>query len=513
MALRLAQLCLPWPHLEIEGREDIPIERVDADSRRCGPGSLFVAVKGAAADGHDFVAAAVEAGCAAVAVETGRRSGLPLDVAGARPPAVVTAASTSGLPALLSRELVGRPDEELLLVGVTGTNGKTTVAFLVRRLLADLVGGCGLLGTVRYETGGPAQPAPLTTPDGPVLFELLRQMRDNNLKAAAMEVSSHALDQQRVAGLALDVAVLTNLGRDHLDYHRDREAYREAKLRILDLVGPAAGREKAAGMVAVNVADPVFAAVDLGQRDVLRFAAGEREGAPAVDLQVVASELSLSGSRLLLEFEGKRCELASPLVGSFNVVNLTAALAVGLALGLPADDCCAALARVEQVPGRLERFTLPGGAIAAVDYAHTPDALAAVLLTCRQLTDGRLILVFGCGGDRDRGKRPLMGGVAAREADLVWITSDNPRGEDPARICAEVESGFRAETDPRAGACRTVIDRTTAIEQALEAARAGDLVLVAGKGHENYQLVGSERLDLDDAVIIRDWITRRRSHA
>jgi len=195
------------------------------------------------------------------------------------------------------------------------------------------------------------------------------------------------------------------------------------------------------------------------------------------------------------------------------VENLTAALAVGLALGLPADDCCAALARVEQVPGRLERFTLPGGAIAAVDYAHTPDALAAVLLTCRQLTDGRLILVFGCGGDRDRGKRPLMGGVAAREADLVWITSDNPRGEDPARICAEVESGFRAETDPRAGACRTVIDRTTAIEQALEAARAGDLVLVAGKGHENYQLVGSERLDLDDAVIIRDWITRRRSHA
>ena len=232
MAVSLERLCAPWPELRLEGRADVPVSQVTVDSRTCGPESLFVAVPGSRRDGHDFVPAAVDAGCAAVAVEEDRRGRLELDLAGGRPAALVAAPSTRELPGRLARELAGRPDERLTVAGVTGTNGKTTVAFLLQRLLAELVGPCGLLGTVRYEAGGSVRPAPLTTPDGPALFGLLGEMVAGGQRAAALEISSHALTQGRTAGLALDVAVLTNLSRDHLDYHRDLADYRRAKLRI-----------------------------------------------------------------------------------------------------------------------------------------------------------------------------------------------------------------------------------------------------------------------------------------
>jgi UDP-N-acetylmuramoyl-L-alanyl-D-glutamate--2,6-diaminopimelate ligase len=313
--------------------------------------------------------------------------------------------------------------------------------------------------------------------------------------------------------LSLDVAVLTNLGRDHLDYHYDRDAYLAAKVRILELLRPSPQREKAGGTVVLNAADPAFLNLELGGLPVVRYTARSLpDGAAPADLWVESSELTMDGSRLTLVHAEGTVEVTSPLVGWFNVENLTAAVAAGVALGLPLASCAEAAGKVEQVPGRMERHHLPQGGIAIVDYAHSPDALTAVLVACGQLTSGRLLVVFGCGGDRDRGKRELMGAVAARAADLVWITSDNPRSEDPEAIMAAIACGYAGVAQPRAQSCQQVEDRTTAIEQALAAAGDGDIVVVAGKGHENYQLVGQERRHLDDREIIKEWIGGQTPH-
>ncbi len=504
MALSVGELCARWSELRVDGEAETPVERITADSRDAGPGALFVAVRGVAADGHDYLPAAIAAGCAAVALRADRRAALPTDPADG-PPAVVLAPRTRGLPARLSRRLHREPDESLLVAGVTGTNGKTTVAFLLRHLLTRTVGPCGLLGTIRYETGRREEAAPLTTPDGPRLYGLLAEMREAGLAAAAMEISSHALDQERTRDLALDLAVLTNLSRDHLDYHPDLDSYLAAKARILDLLRPGPERRKAPGAVAVNALDPAFRRLDLAGLPVVRWAAGPTANAEA-DLRVAAAELTPAGTRLLLDHRGERFALSSPLVGRFNVENLTAALAGGLALGLAPGACADALADAPQVPGRLEGFALPGGARAVVDYAHTPQALAAVLDACRELTGGRLLLVFGGGGDRDRGKRPLMGRAAASRADEVWITSDNPRSEDPEAICRDIAAGFAGEAGAARAAWRIEPDRRAAVAAALAAAVAGDVVVIAGKGHEDYQIVGERRLDLDDRRLVRDWI-------
>jgi len=493
----LADIRALFPELKLEGEPAVEVTRVSVDSRDAGPGTLFVAVRGHAADGHAYVADAVAAGCTAVLVA--REHAAPLDAPALR------AADTRAWPARLSRVLEEQPDEALRTVGVTGTNGKTTTAFLLRDLLAGAAGGCGLLGTIRYETGARSVPAPLTTPDGPTLYRLLDEMRDHGLGAVAMEISSHALDQSRVADLALDAAVLTNFSRDHLDYHASRDAYLAAKARILELLrGPR--RTKPAGVAVINAAVPEFAALDTAGLRVLRYAATDGAAAAGADLRVVAAELRPDGTDLSFDHAGRELRLSSRLAGRFNVENLTAALAVGLALDLDAELCLDALSGAGQVPGRLEYFVLPSGGTAVVDYAHTPDALAAVLETCDEFTTGRLIVVFGCGGDRDRGKRAEMGAVAARLADDTWITSDNPRTEEPTSICEMIYFGFRAETDVRCGACRVEVDRTRAIHGALAAAVVGDTVVIAGKGHEDYQIVGHERRDLDDRRLVRDWI-------
>jgi len=503
MALTLGGIVDRLPGLRLEGDASVPVTAVADDSRAAGPGVLFIAVAGTIADGHRFLPGALAAGCAAVLVDPGRRDAVPAD---ASVPVLVAENGTRAWPARLARLIAGAPDAAMTVVGVTGTNGKTTTAFLLRSLLGAALGPCGLLGTIVYDAGAGPRPAPLTTPGGVALYGLLGEMRDRGCRAAALEVSSHALDQQRVADLALDAAVLTNLSRDHLDYHRDLESYRDAKARILDLLRPVPGRGKGPGAVAVNADEPMFADLDYSGLRTLRFATGWRGRAGAVDLRVVDTVLDRGGSRLVFDFRGRELRLRSRLVGRFNVENLTAALAAGLALDLPADACLAALAGAEQVPGRMEGFALPGGGLVIVDYAHTPDALAAVLQSCRELVEGRLVVVFGCGGDRDRGKRPMMGAVAAREADGTWITSDNPRGEDPESICDAVADGFRGETDRRSDPCRVEVDRTLAIRAALAEAGPGDVVVVAGKGHEDYQIVGDRRLSLDDRGVIRDWV-------
>lgn len=471
----------------------VRVDAVTSDSRACGPGTLFVAVRGTAADGHAFLDAAAAAGSAALLVAT--------DHAGEWPVPTLRVADTRPWPARLSRTVLGDPDQALCMAGVTGTNGKTTTAHLLRTLLEETIGPCALLGTIRYETGRRSEPAPLTTPGGPRLFALLDEARGAGCKACAMEVSSHALDQERTAGLELDVGIMTNLSRDHLDYHADLDDYLRAKARIRELLG-GADRTKPAGRLVLNAADPAIAGVDAAGLETVTYSAAP---GVAADLRLLDARLRSDGSDLDLDWRGTPLSLKSRLVGRFNVENLCAALAAGLALGLAPVDCTAALARAPQVPGRMESFSLPSGATAVVDYAHTPDALAAVLGSCRELTSGRLIAVFGCGGDRDTGKRTLMGAVAARRADATWITSDNPRTEEPLAICTRIAEGFRAVTDPLSDGPCIEVDRTRAIRAALAAAADGDTVVIAGKGHEDYQLVGDRRLDLDDRRIVRDW--------
>ncbi len=513
MAVTLGNLCAGIPGLDPSGDTDPAIAGITSDSRQGGPGILFVAVAGTGSDGHDFVPQAVAAGCPALILQKDRVGQAQDHLAGFAGP-IFLADRTRPLPALLGRRLHGEPDRRLVTTAVTGTNGKTTVSFLMREMLAQLMGPCGLMGTIAYEDGRTSEPAPLTTPGGPVFYEWLGRMVDNGCRSVAMELSSHGLDQERTAGLELDVAVMTNLGRDHLDYHRDLDDYLAAKVRILDLLRPGKGAGTGRpGVAVLNRGDPHFVQLDLSGHQVVWFSTDPGStGLPEADLRVLSARLELTGTRLALDWRGQRLEIASPLVGRFNVENLTAALAAGLALGLEPEPCAAALGGVPQVPGRLERFILPGGALAVVDYAHTHDALAAVLGACEELKKGRLMVVFGCGGDRDRGKRPLMGGVAARECDRAWITSDNPRGEEPGGIIRDIMAGFDEVREPRAVAREMVIDRREAIESALAEAEPGDIVVVAGKGHEDYQLIGDRTLDLDDRVIIREWIERNRTH-
>jgi len=510
MVMTLQELLAPWPDLTVDGDPSVTVGAVVEDSRAVVPGDVFVAVVGHGVDGHRFVPAAVAAGAGVVVVDRERRDEVRAALPENETLVWVVASHTRGLSARLAREREGRPDQNLQLVGVTGTNGKTTASFLLQEMLRVLHGPCGLLGTIHYDDGRCTEPAPLTTPGGPVLYRWLARMRDVGCRSAAMEVSSHALDQQRPGDLALDAALLTNLGRDHLDYHGDMATYLAAKRRIFDLLaGP--DRGKGLGVAVVNVGDPEFAAVSNPHGATVRYS--PRTDSVAADLTVQKAELSLEGTRLTLDWRGHAVDLASPLVGRFNVENLTAALAVGLALGYAPSDCVTALGGVRQVPGRVERFLLPAGALAVVDYAHTHDALAAVLETCRELSDGELFAVFGCGGDRDRGKRPLMGQVAAGLADRIWITSDNPRSEDPDAICRDIVAGYDQTTSPRAGECTVIADRTEAIRAALAAARSGDVVVIAGKGHEDYQLVGEEVRHLDDREIVTTWVTEQDHEA
>ena len=506
MAVKLDDLVRTIAPLEVRGDQGLEITAVTADSRRAGSGTIFVAVKGVRADGHRFLAAALEAGSPALVIMADMQTRLDPRLL-ERAPALVVVDDSRPVPALLARALAHEPDRTLFTAGVTGTNGKTTVAFLLRSVLERLRGPCGLLGTIRYQAVDTVEPAPLTTPAGPDLYRWLETMVAEGCRSVALELSSHALDQRRAAGLELDVAVMTNLGRDHLDYHPDLDAYLAAKARILGML------RAERGQAVINADDPGLAPLAHEHPDAVLFSvSGRPVVARRCDLSVTSSRLQLTGTSLDLDWRGHPLHVESPLVGLYNVENLTAALAAVLAAGFPCDEAVTALDSLQQVPGRLERFVLPVGGLAVVDYAHTPDALAAVLSACRGLTDRRVLVVFGCGGDRDRGKRPLMGKVAAELADEVWITADNPRSENPAAINEEIMKGVKAVAAPRAGTVHLEPDRRAAVAEALSAAGERDVVVIAGKGHEDYQLVGDEVLPLDDRNLVREWIAAAGGH-
>jgi UDP-N-acetylmuramoyl-L-alanyl-D-glutamate--2,6-diaminopimelate ligase len=468
---------------------DPEIVRVTGDSREVVPGALFFALPGAERDGHAFVADAVARGAAAVVAER------PVACS---PAALLLAPSTRRAMALAAASFHGRPADALALAGVTGTNGKTTVAWLVEACARAAGVPVGMLGTVVHRWPGAERPAGHTTPESTTVQALLAEMRAAGARAAVLEVSSHALAQDRVAGMRFRAAGFTNLTRDHLDYHGDMERYFAAKRRLfLEHLAPD-------GVAVVNVRDA------WGARLADQLGPGRRlwrhGGRTGDELRAEDVRTGLSGTGATLHTPAGSLAIRSPLVGAHNLENLLCAAGLALALDLPRDAVARALSECPGAPGRLERVAARGVSV-FVDYAHTDDALARALEALRPLAPGRLLCVFGCGGDRDRGKRPLMGAAAARGADAVVVTSDNPRTEDPAAILAEIVPGLERAGLARASAAALAQgargfavepDRRAAIVLAVAAAREGDAVLVAGKGHEDYQIVGRERLPFSD---------------
>jgi len=453
------------------------IDGITEDSRRVAPGWLFCAVEGTAEDGHRYLPDAVSRGAAAALVV--RPSELPI-------PQVVVRESRAAV-ALAAAEWFDHPARDLQVVGVTGTNGKSTTVALIRHLL-NHDGDTGSLGTLGAfdGAGAPLYEEGLTTP-GPVqLQETLARLRDGGVTRLAMEVSSHALDQHRVDALSFAAGVFTNLTHDHLDYHANLEAYFEAKQRLAQLV-------RADGSVVVNADESVWTRLQIpeGRR---RVSYGLEPGATVQGRDV---RLETDGTSFQVGIEGRPFAARTPLLGNFNVSNALAAAAAAWALDVPADEIVARLENAPQVPGRMEQL-FGGRYLILRDYAHTPDALRRALAAARPLTRGRLVVLFGCGGDRDRRKRPAMGKIAVRDADLAIVTSDNPRTEDPDRILDDIVEGMEGRAHIR------ITNRREAIERAIGMLEDGDCLLLAGKGHETYQVVGTERSPFDEREIVCD---------
>jgi UDP-N-acetylmuramoyl-L-alanyl-D-glutamate--2,6-diaminopimelate ligase len=478
----LSSLLAEIPGAVVQGDPAVQVAHVTRDSRDVGPRSAFVAISGAKVDGHRFVS---DSTAAVVVVER------PAEVRGGVVQVVVP--DTKRALALISAALYGHPAQRMSMVGVTGTNGKTTVTTLVEQAAGACGRVAGRIGTTGNSIGGKSlAEAAFTTPEAPELQALLASMADQGCQLVAMEVSSIGLAQHRVDGIPFSVGVFTNLTQDHLDFHGTMEAYRDAKARLFRELLAAPRSE---GPRAILFGD------DPAHREL---------GAPpdawtygfsaAVDLQILSARLTELGTTLELRTPDGPVQLASVLVGRHNALNLTASYGVLRALGVAPEAAAAALGGVQGAPGRLERVLDPSGQrLVLVDYAHSDDALANVLPAVREVATGRVILVFGCGGDRDRGKRPKMGAVAAQLADLVVVTSDNPRSEEPRVIIEEILAGI----PPGRPDVHVEADREAAIAWAVARCRPGDVVLLAGKGHETYQEMGGVRRPFDDRAIAR----------
>ncbi|HET9268541.1 MAG TPA: UDP-N-acetylmuramoyl-L-alanyl-D-glutamate--2,6-diaminopimelate ligase [Vicinamibacterales bacterium] len=480
-----ARLALDAPGL------DVPCTGVVYDSRSVRPGAIFVALQGLRTDGAAFAPQALAAGAAVVVAGLG----------------VAPVAGAAWLPvgdprlalALLAAEFHGNPSRSMRVVGVTGTNGKTTTAYLVRAILEAAGIKCGLMGTVAYCIGDREVEASRTTPEAPDVQGFLREMLDEACGACVMEVSSHALALRRVDGMQFAAGVFTNLTRDHLDFHGSMESYFVAKRRLFEMLPSTAP-------AVVNLDDPRGAALVEAGGSPVTYAIGK-----AADVTPGPLSYSLQGLEFDVRTPQGGVHVKSSLVGKPNVYNILAAVGVTAAMGIPLDAIEKGLARLKGVPGRFEVVSRPKDDITVVvDYAHTDDALRNLLETARPIATRRLITVFGAGGDRDRTKRPLMGMVAARLSDVVFITSDNPRGEDPAQIIEEVMRGAEPEARQRNAKAVTVIDRGEAIRRAVAEAATGDVILIAGKGHEKYQVIGGTTFPFDDVAVARDALGTRR---
>ncbi len=488
--MKLSALISQIATIKTEGSLDREITAITYDSRRVKPGTLFIALKGEKVDGAAFVEKAVAAGAEAVVSEDAELKTRATNI---------TVADARNALADLGAAYFQHPARALKIAGVTGTNGKTTTAFLIKHICEAVLLRCGLIGTVRYEVGDRILPASRTTPESLDLHDLLWQMRSAGCKAAVMEVSSHALMQARVRGVEFDAAVFTNLTQDHLDYHKTMEAYFEAKTRLFSGLTQ---QTKKKGQAVINLDDRYGAM--LAQRfakevPVVTYGVGVH-----ADFRASNVRIDFHGTSYQLDAGGRSYLVRLPLIGQFNVYNSLAALAAANVMGVDVRSGVLALANATAVPGRLEAVPAQRQFRIFVDYAHTDDALLNVIKTCRELNPGRLIVVFGCGGNRDKTKRPRMGAVVDQHADHGIVTSDNPRKEDPLAIIEDIKPGMKR------GNFEIIPDRREAIFKAVAMAQPRDIILIAGKGHETYQEFADHTAPFDDAAVAREALEAKR---
>ena len=473
---------------KLTGDGNAEVTDASHDSRHAGKGTLFVAVRGELFDAHKFIPQVIEQGAVGVLSESESQASIPW----------IQVSDVRRAMALAAAEIHHHPSRELQLVGITGTNGKTTTAYLIASIPEAAGEPVAMTGTVEYRLGAERRKAERTTPEATDMQRMLRQAVDAGCRTAVMECSSQAMDFHRCDALECAVAVFSNLTRDHLDYHKTMENYWYAKQRLFD--GRLGSRPRTS---VINVDDPF--GVELAERlegeglKVVRYAVNS-------DAQVMARdpEFSLEGMKFTLVTPAGTREFTSPLVGPPHIYNTLAAVASGLALNYDLDVITRALEKCTGAPGRFERVPHDGDFAVVVDYAHSDDALLNVLRTARNVTKGKIITVFGCGGDRDRSKRAPMGQAAGSLSDVVILTSDNPRTEDPAQILADAEAGIKETGKPY----QKIADRREAIHRAIAEARTSDLVLIAGKGHEDYQILGREVFHFDDKEVAREALTK-----
>jgi UDP-N-acetylmuramoyl-L-alanyl-D-glutamate--2,6-diaminopimelate ligase len=459
--------------------------RVSADSRNLHQGDIFVAIKGTRVDGHNFIGQAAVSGARYIVTQQ------PVQVASAE---VIQTDDTAKALGLLSQAYYNYPNSKLVNLTVTGTNGKTTTTYLVRSIITNTGKKCGLIGTVTIDLGNGQDSidASMTTPDALELASLADKMANEGSQYMVMEASSHAIEQNRLAGIDFAAVAFTNLTGDHLDYHKTMDAYLAAKLRLFEKLTPDAS-------AIINADDAVCQKVAAVTEAKKIFYSLQNQA----DITAKVISTDITGTVFDLSLPGKKVRINTPLIGSHNISNHLAAAGLAFACGFTPDEIAQGLSKLTVVPGRLQKVPFSGDFTVLVDYAHTDDALKNVLTTLKPLCKGRLILVFGCGGERDKTKRSRMGGIAEQFADCIFITSDNPRNERPAAIIEEILKGF---SNPSNENIIVQPDRKKAIESAVNCARTGDILLIAGKGHENYQIIGAEKIHFSDIEIAAEFL-------
>ncbi|WP_286231413.1 UDP-N-acetylmuramoyl-L-alanyl-D-glutamate--2,6-diaminopimelate ligase [Neobacillus mesonae] len=486
--MKLQQLlkCL-HPIIPFKG-EDPEITSIENDNRKVQNGSLFICIKGYTVDGHDFASSAVKNGAAAVLAERPLDIGVP----------VVVVKDTNRAMAVLADAFYGQPTQQLRLIGITGTNGKTTTSHLIEKILADSGQKTGLIGTMYTKIGDKTIETKNTTPESLTLQKTFHQMVEEGVETAVMEVSSHALDLGRVHGCDYDVAVFTNLTQDHLDYHKTMEEYKRAKSLLFSQLGNSyeVGRPKFAILNADDAASTMFKRSTAAH--VYTYGIEEK-----ADLQAVNIQMTSSGTSFDLVIGQEQYCVELQLIGKFSIYNVLAALSAAVVSGVPIHEAITSIEAVKGVAGRFELVNAGQNFTVIVDYAHTPDSLENVLKTIQHFANKKVFVVVGCGGDRDRTKRPLMAQIACRYASNPIFTSDNPRSEEPMAILKEMEAGVQGED------YIVIEDRKEAIHTAIKQAEAGDVVLIAGKGHETYQQIGNVIHDFDDRLVAREAIEER----
>ncbi len=493
--MKLSELIQPILHKRLfpgdAETELIEISDITSDSRKVIKNSLFVCLPGHTVDGHDFAESAIANG--AVAVLTERQ--LELDIL------QIVVPNCSKIVGLLADRFYQHPTGKLQLIGITGTNGKTTTTYLVEKIVKDFGKKTGVIGTIEMRIGEQVYPVENTTPEPILLQQAFKQMVDQQVEVAVIEVSSHALELARVAGCDFRIAAFTNLTQDHLDFHQNMEVYKQAKAKLFSRLGNTYANQNRLQYAVINIDDPIgayFSEATVAQ--VLTYGIDQDADVRAYDVQIKAEGVSF---RIVSSFG--ETEVSLHLTGKFSVYNALAATSICLLQGIPLEHIKNSLEQVQGVPGRFEKVVADTDFTIIVDYAHTADSLENVLRTIKEIATNRIITVFGCGGDRDRKKRPLMGSVARQYSDISIVTSDNPRTEDPVRIIDDVMEAF---TDAPQASYERIDDRTKAIEYAVQIAEPGDVILIAGKGHETYQIIGTKKYDFDDRLIASDAVKK-----